>query len=329
MTHYYVFNGDADGLCALQQLRLAAPPMGECVLVTGVKRDIALLERVRGGPDDECTVLDVSLDVNRAALVRLLDAGTRVRYFDHHFAGEVPSHPRLESHVDTGPRVCTSLLVDRYLGGSFRGWAVAGVFGDSLNDEGHALAREAGLSQESAGRLKDLGVAVNYNAYGETIADLHVPPAVLAEEMRDYADPLAFRERSETFPRLASGFRSDMELARRLEPRSSTAQSVLYILPDAAWARRASGTFANDVAKAFFGRAIAIVSPKTGGGYLVSVRVPEGSSTSADAFCRTFPTGGGRKTAAGINHLPGEDLESFAAAFEEAFETVRRGESRS
>jgi hypothetical protein len=320
MTHYYVFNGDADGLCALQQLRLAASPSSDPVLVTGVKRDIALLDRVPGGPDDECTVLDVSLDVNRAALVRLLKAGTRVLYFDHHFAGEVPSHPMLEAHVDTSARVCTSLLVDRYLAGSFRSWAVAGVFGDSLNDEGRALAHEAGLSNENAERLKELGVAVNYNAYGETVADLHVPPAVLAEEMRRYADPLAFRQRSETFARLANGFRSDMELARRLEPRTTTAHSVLYVLPDAAWARRASGTFANDVAKAFAGRAIAIVSPKTGGGYLVSVRVPEGTGVSADAFCRTFPTGGGRKTAAGINHLPGEELESFAAAFEEAFE---------
>ena len=331
MTHYYVFNGDADGLCALQQLRLAAPVESDSVLVTGVKRDIALLERVHGGPDDECTVLDVSMDVNRAALVRLLDAGTRVRYFDHHFAGEVPAHPKLESHVDTGARVCTSLLVDRYLGGSFRSWAVAGLFGDSLNDEGRSLAQEAGLAKDDADRLKELGVAVNYNAYGETIADLHVPPAALAEEMRGYPDPLVFRERSETFRRLADGFRSDMELARRLEPRSAAAHSVLHVLPDAAWARRASGTFANDVAKAFSGRAIAIVSPKSDGGYLVSVRVPEGGPVSADAFCRTFPTGGGRKTAAGINHLPGEGLESFVAAFEEAFEkrseTAGRGEA--
>jgi hypothetical protein len=329
MTHYYVFNGDADGLCALQQLRLAASPAGECVLVTGVKRDIALLERVPGGPDDECTVLDISMDVNRVALVRLLDAGTRVRYFDHHFAGEVPSHPRLASHVDTGARVCTSLLVDRYVGGAFRSWAIAGMFGDSLNDEARALAGEAGISQENMERLKDLGVAVNYNAYGETIADLHVAPAVLADEMQGYADPLVFRERSETFQRLASGFRHDMELSRRLEPRSSTMHSIVYVLPDAAWARRASGTFANDVAKAFVGRAIAIVSPKTGGGYLVSVRVPEGALTSADAFCRTFPTGGGRKTAAGINHLPGEELESFTAAFEEAFENSASRRSRS
>jgi len=80
-----------------------------------------------------------------------------------------------------------------------------------------------------------------------------------------------------------------------------------------------SGTLANDAAKAHDGSAIAIVSPKTDGGYLVSVRVPRDSATSAEAFCRRFPTGGGRRTAAGINHLPGEALESFATAFEQEF----------
>ena len=38
-----VFNGDADGLCALHQLRLAEP-LADAQLVTGVKRDIALLD---------------------------------------------------------------------------------------------------------------------------------------------------------------------------------------------------------------------------------------------------------------------------------------------
>jgi hypothetical protein len=41
---YDVFNGDADGICALHQLRLANPR--DAVLLTGVKRDIALLQRV-------------------------------------------------------------------------------------------------------------------------------------------------------------------------------------------------------------------------------------------------------------------------------------------
>ena len=91
------------------------------------------------------------------------------------------------------------------------------------------------------------------------------------------------------------------------------------MLPDAAWARRASGTLANDKAKAHDGSAVAIVSPRTEGGYLVSVRVPRDFSVSAEAFCRRFPTGGGRKTAAGINHLPSEEFESFATAFEQQF----------
>jgi hypothetical protein len=91
------------------------------------------------------------------------------------------------------------------------------------------------------------------------------------------------------------------------------------MLPEAAWARRASGTLANDLAKAHTGSAVAIVSPKASGGYLVSVRVPTGSPVSAEVFCRGFPTGGGRRTAAGINHLLTIDLDAFAAAFEEQF----------
>ena len=48
MNQIYAFNGDADGLCALQQLRLAAASRKNAAvretLVTGVKRDIALLD---------------------------------------------------------------------------------------------------------------------------------------------------------------------------------------------------------------------------------------------------------------------------------------------
>src|SRR5262249_56317165 len=104
-----------------------------------------------------------------------------------------------------------------------------------------------------------------------------------------------------------------------LAPARKARGAVVIVLPDAAWARRVSGTLANDAAKAHDGSAIAIVSPKTEGGYLVSVRVPRDSAISAEAFCRRFPTGGGRKTAAGINHLPGAELDSFATAFEQQF----------
>jgi hypothetical protein len=324
VSRTFAFNGDADGLCALQQLRLAEPAAaGEAdVLVTGVKRDISLLERVEGTAGDHCTVLDVSLDVNRAGLLALLEAGVAIRYFDHHFAGELPEHGGLDAHIDLAPTVCTSLLVDRYLAGRFRAWAIAGAFGDSLTEEAKALCREAGVPEPAAERLRQLGTAINYNAYGETVADLHVPPVELAEEMLPYRDPLEFAERSETCRRLFEGYQADMEKARRLEPARRADGALMFLLPDAAWARRASGTLANDLAKANAGSAIAIVSPKSresGGGYLVSIRVPRDSTVSAEAFCRQFPSGGGRRTAAGINHLPPEALDGFAAAFEAQF----------
>jgi hypothetical protein len=319
MKRIYAFNGDADGLCALQQLRLEAGSGGEDVLVTGVKRDIALLERVEATADDQCTVLDVSLDVNRKGVVAVLATGASVRYFDHHFAGEIPQTGALDLHIDPNPKVCTSIIVDGFLSGRFRAWAVVGAFGDSLVDEGRALAKEAGLGDAETEQLRELGLAVNYNAYGETVADLHVPPAALAQEMLPYADPLDFVAASTTFRALADGFRADMEQARRLEPLRKVAGAILFVLPDAAWARRASGTLANDLAKAHKGSSVAIVSPKKEGGYLVSIRVPSESKVSAEEFCRRFPTGGGRRTAAGINHLSSAELEGFANLFENQF----------
>ncbi|MGB1191457.1 MAG: DHH family phosphoesterase, partial [Pseudomonadales bacterium] len=60
MTIYDVFNGDADGICALLQLRHAEAV--ESQLITGVKRDIKLLTQVDAGQGDRVNVLDVSMD---------------------------------------------------------------------------------------------------------------------------------------------------------------------------------------------------------------------------------------------------------------------------
>ncbi|WP_427913469.1 hypothetical protein ACPWT1_00365 [Ramlibacter sp. MMS24-I3-19] len=113
MSHWDVFNGDADGICALHQMRLAQPRAG--TLVTGVKRDIALLQRVPARAGDTVTVLDVSLDRNRDSLLALLARGVEIEYIDHHFAGELPVHPGLRLTIDPAGDTCTSLLVDRHL----------------------------------------------------------------------------------------------------------------------------------------------------------------------------------------------------------------------
>ncbi|MDP2807297.1 MAG: hypothetical protein Q8O74_04065, partial [bacterium] len=38
-----------------------------------------------------------------------------------------------------------------------------------------------------------------------------------------------------------------------------------------------------------------------------------------DELCASFPTGGGRKSAAGINHLPKEQLSNFIQCFVEKY----------
>jgi len=319
MNRYYAFNGDADGLCALQQLRLANPR--EATLVTGVKRDIKLLRRVDAATGDEVTVLDISLEQNRADVLRLLQVGASIRYFDHHHAGERPQHPRFETHIEEGADVCTSVLVDRYLGGRYRAWAVVAAFGDGLRALGVALANAAGLDAPTTAIMEKLGTRLNYNAYGEAISDLHFDPEVLAEKMLPFRDPLDFIRQSQAHEQLGACYEEDMRRARALKPARQIPGATIVVLPDESWARRAIGVLANELTQARPDSAIAILSPKAGGGFTVSVRVPAQSPVGADDFCRNFETGGGRKLAAGINHLPDADVDRFAARFATRFRT--------
>jgi len=98
-----VFNGDADGILSLVQLRLSEPRNTE--LVTGRKRDIKLLDRVHAGQNDRVTVLDISMRTNLLDLQRILGAGASVLYFDHHNAGEGVEHPNLEAHINTAGEI--------------------------------------------------------------------------------------------------------------------------------------------------------------------------------------------------------------------------------
>jgi hypothetical protein len=299
MRRIAAFNGDADGLCALQQLHLAGRLEG-VELVTGAKREIDLVRGLAAGAGDEVTVLDVSFDVNREAVLRLLERGARVRYFDHHHAGELPRHRLLEAHIDTSPAACTSLIVDRYLRGAHRAWAAVGAFGDNMG--------------AGDGVLRDLGIALNYNGYGESLADLHYHPVELHQRMRGYADPLAFAREDASFPALKAAYREDMARATEVQPVAETSRAALYLLPDAAWARRVSGVLASHLARAEPARAHAVALPSRGG-WQVSVRAPLERPHGAAALCRGYASGGGREGAAGINHLPAGELDRFAARF--------------
>ena len=317
MRHFDVFNGDADGICALRQLRLAEPL--EATLVTGLKRDIALLEDLPAARGDRVTVLDVSLDRNREALGALLDRGVQVRYFDHHYAGTVPSHPGLFAVIDESGALCTSALVDRYLEGRYRAWAVVGAFGDNLPEAAVELAQPLALDADALETLRELGECLNYNAYGETPADVLVPPAQLYRLASGYADPVSLAKEEPTIARLARERVADLHRALESRPLRSWPAADAYLLPDAAWSRRVSGTFANRLALTEPHRAHAVLTPARNGAYIVSVRAPRGGGVSAVEFCRRFATGGGRALAAGIDRLEGARLEGFLDEFSRAW----------
>lgn len=317
MTDYDVFNGDADGICALHQLRLAEPRAAQ--LITGIKRDIQLLQQVEAAPGDRITALDISMDRNREALDRLLAAGAQVLYVDHHFPGEVPQHPQLEAVIDTAADTCTSLLVNRRLQGRHLPWAVAAAFGDNLYQAARHAAEPLGLDPSRLALLQELGTYINYNGYGNAVEDLFFHPAELYRRLGPYPDPFAFIDQDDAFTVLRDGYHADMEHGRALQPQEQHGHCALYLLPDAAWARRVSGVLANELAREHPDRAHALVSPRPQGDYVVSVRAPLNNKQGAAELCRRFATGGGREAAAGINHLPATELERFAAAFRAAY----------
>ena len=261
MTHFYAFNGDADGLCALQQLRLVDPR--DATLVTGVKRDIQLLRRVNAAAGDEVTVLDISLDANRDDLRRLLDAGASVRYFDHHYAGELPQHPNFEAHIEESSDVCTSTLVDRHLAGRHRPWAIVAAFGDNLKDARH---RDGEGRRHRRGDGRHAGAARHppqLQRLRETRSAISVSiPRIWRGRCCRSRIPMEFIRHSPAYARLGACYEEDMQRARALEPARQVPGATVVVLPDEAWARRAIGVLANELTLAQPDCAIAILSPK-------------------------------------------------------------------
>ena len=312
--HWFVFNGDADGICAAHQLRLEGQAPDR--VVTGVKRDIALLARVMAGPGDRVTVADISLDANRAALERLLADGIAIEWYDHHHAGKIPPSPHLTAHIDIASDACSSLIVDARLGGRQRAWAVVAAFGDNLHEAAHRTAATLAWRPREIENLRELGELMNYNAYGESEADLHVMPAELFARVAPHPDPRTFIATDPFVAHLRDGFAADMAAAA-IVPSEGDEHAAMFMLPAQPWARRVNGVFANELARSAPGRAHAVLVTVQGG-FVVSVRAPLARPTGADALCRAF-AGGGRARAAGINLLRPADLESFQAAFAAAY----------
>ena len=193
------------------------------------------------------------------------------------------------------------------------------LFGDNLHDSARAAAVPLKLDESQLRQLEILGTLLNYNGYGSTLDDLYFPPDQLYQKIQPYADPFEFIASDTTFQTLRDGFESDMSRAGRIDPVLETDRCAAFSFPCESFSRRVSGVYSNQLARDNPNRAHALASLLPSGDYLVSLRAPLATKAGADEVCRQFPTGGGRKAAAGINQLPADQFQAFLDAMQKQF----------
>ncbi|UPR49016.1 DHH family phosphoesterase [Vibrio cyclitrophicus] len=331
--HYDVFNGDADGIIALLQLRLSEPR--ESVLITGVKRDIKLVsqavsqiaEQDDHASVDSVTVLDVSMEKNLPALQSLLDNDIKVFYCDHHRTGDIPQSKYLDTLINTAPECCTSLLINQKLKGEYVAWAIAAAFGDNLKAVATRLATASDFDQSQTDFLEELGTLINYNGYGSSLSDLHFTPAELYKTLYHYPNPFdLLDDKDSVFFQLRAAYETDNQQLSNLTPIYESDVARVFELPGETWARRISGVFGNEIVNQDPGRAQAVLTKNQDGeSYTVSLRAPLSNRTGADEICSSFDTGGGRKAAAGINQLNELDKVNFISRLDAYYSSDAEG----
>lgn len=315
MTNIDVFNGDADGICSLIQLHHARPRSSQ--LVTGVKRDIQLLDRVTAVYGDQVTVLDISLEKNITALHALCQAGTSVWYADHHRAIDIPHYDNLTTLINQAPNICTGLIIDNYLDGQYRDWAITAAFGDNLTQVAEELCLQNHYSEKQITTIRQLGVVMNYNAYGDSIEDLWLDPAQLFRLASPYTSPFDFIvDQTQLFDQLIAGYEQDLAQGLAVNLAWQTDTVAVLILPDAPWARRISGVLGNELANRYPERAHAICTERSSSNdYQVSLRAAKTISRGAGDIAIQFG-GGGRAGAAGIHQLAKHDFDRLIEAMQ-------------
>lgn len=295
--------GDADGLCATLQWRMQHPENTQ--LLAGLHDDTALLQNLQARPGDALMVCSLPFDANRGPVQRLLQKGATVRYLDHRDADPLPTHPRLHATKDASQYPCTSLLVDRLIGGAARGWALVGAYGSNLRGLADRMAQSMGWLREACERLRKLGELISYNARATTPRDAYISPASLYAQMARYADPLELLEHENLAGELAALRCDDLQQALAWAPYWQDAKASVLVLPDTPWGHRASGCLGGELARLDPERAHAVLRPH-GDGFL-EVRVQAANRDEAGL--------GTRARRWMIERLPVAELDFFIRAF--------------
>jgi len=316
--HYDIFNGDADGIISLIQLRLHQPL--NTTLVTGVKRDIQLLKDLDVKQRDSFSILDISMEKNIIPLIEILDKNCEVLYADHHRCGDIPANDNLTALIDLDANTCTALIIDKYLDGQFHSWAICAAYGDNMIAKADSLADQAGYDEHQKRQLKELGTLINYNGYGSQLSDLHFDPADLYRLLVNYQSPFdVIADPNSPFKILQSAYQADLEKALAIPAQYKSELLSIFELPDQAWSRRISGVYGNLLANIQPDSAFAVLTKNADQQYLVSLRAPLNNKQGAGDICSQFESGGGRAAAAGINSLAETELTRFISLVEQQY----------
>lgn len=179
------------------------------------------------------------------------------------------------------------------------------------------IAQQFQLPEQDINYLKALGTLINYNGYGASLDDLHISPVTLFKKLLSFENPFDLIEQLDSpFYQLQAGYQQDSAYLEDLKPAYSSSVCEIYELPCQPWARRISGVFGNELANQNPDKAHAVLTMNASGeDYTVSVRAPLNNRIGADDICCQFPTGGGRRAAAGINQLPVYKVIEFKDIF--------------
>lgn len=278
---WFAYNGDADGICSMVQWGLVHGVDGN--RVTGVKRDIELLDRINPSKGDEVIVMDISMARNHSMAQKFAQNGANITWFDHHLAGE--NIESISAHIDTSDNVCTARIVEQHLGVE-SSWAQVALHGDGLS------------KHSSIPEYKELGELLNYNGYGADLTDLHFHPDDLMMLCLESKTPEQFML-STAFVKLKEGFDSDMSNADSIVEKDG-----FFLLPNEAWARRVVGVMAHRINEK--GTGPHVIAIDKGSTFQVSIRGKNGIGE----LCAMFG-GGGRATAGGIDNLPKAEITAL------------------
>ena len=91
------------------------------------------------------------------------------------------TYPNITYHINTEPNISTGLIVNSHVKGKNCLWSIATAFGDNHMELATNMAKSEGLDDEQILLLKQIGLTVNYNSYGQTVVDLFYSPEEIAK----------------------------------------------------------------------------------------------------------------------------------------------------